>query len=266
MSAASALVDVLGEYVAPRGTSVTHVALTRALGVLGHSPAAVRQAISRSAREGALTSTRRGGGSVVTLHDPARAMLLRGAATLDTAVTDTLIEWDGTWVVFIVRTRGQDQRSRYRLRTSMLLDGLGYLGNGVWVSPRRQFQGEILAALSAEPDVEVTVLTSRVDHPDVRAVVERAWDLDAISRRYDRLLSGFGTRRADTDEQRFTAWTELLHAWRDCVLTEPGLPDEVLRPGWPREDARALMATRMGVWRPAAHAYFEALLSAAPTL
>ncbi|MQY22257.1 hypothetical protein NRB20_53700 [Nocardia sp. RB20] len=248
---------MLGEYVAPENSTVPQAILVKALGALGHSPAAVRQAISRSAREGALTTTRRGGGAVVELREQARVMLLRGAKALDTPADDT--DWDGLWSVFVVRTQGQDQRSRYRLRTSMLLEGLGYLGNGVWLAPHRRFHDEILSALSAEPGTEVTVLSSRIEHPEVLDVVERAWDLDAIAQRYDRFIDEFDQRAPTTDQEFFAAWTELVHAWRECVITEPGLPAEVLRPDWPRDRGRELVVARRATWRAPAHAFFTTL-------
>ncbi|MCW8379757.1 hypothetical protein [Streptomyces justiciae] len=129
LSAAQALLTVLAEYVAPRSSGVWQETLMQALGALGHSPAAVRQAISRSAKEGALTTTRHGNRAYVELQAEALATLRESAQALTEHAPDTTAgdEWD----VFVVRSRGKDQASAYQLRTSMLLSGLGYLGNGV---------------------------------------------------------------------------------------------------------------------------------------
>ncbi|MGW0197505.1 PaaX family transcriptional regulator [Nonomuraea sp. NPDC003201] len=257
-SAAKSLIDVLSEYVAPRSAGVWHETLVLALGVLGHSPAAVRQAVSRSAREGALTTTRHGNRAYVELTQDMRETLSLGTRHF-AAEEAPSGEWDGTWDVFIVRSRGKDQRDRYRFRTLMLLNGLGYLGNGVWISPDCRFKDVIMRALSDEPGVIMTVMTSQIEYPDVRAVAEQAWDLDAVADRYERLLVDFGDRIADGPEECFRAWTGLTQAWRECVLTEPGLPSDVLRPDWPRERARNLVARCRSAWRPAAHAFFQSL-------
>ncbi|WP_030931586.1 PaaX family transcriptional regulator C-terminal domain-containing protein [Streptomyces sp. NRRL S-646] len=256
-SATQALLDVLEEYVAPDGEGVWQETLVGALRVLGHGPAAVRQAVSRSAREGALTSSRHGNRSYVELTEEARETLLLGAEHLrGEAGRD---DWDGTWDVFVVQSKGRNPSAHYRLRTSMLLNGLGYLGNGVWISPRARFKDEIVEALSAEPGVSVTRMVSRIEHPEARIVAERAWDLDAVADRYERLLADFGDRAPEGPEDCFRDWTELVHAWRACVLAEPGLPSDVLGLDWPYARARDLVEDRRHSWGPQAHAYFRSL-------
>ncbi|MFF5497808.1 PaaX family transcriptional regulator C-terminal domain-containing protein [Streptomyces aquilus] len=258
LSATQALLTVLAEYVAPQSSGVWQETLVQALGALGHSPAAVRQAISRSTKEGALTTARHGNRAYVELSEDALATLRQGERAMSEEPGPE--SWNGEWDVFVVRSRGKDQASAYQLRTSMLLRGLGYLGNGVWLSPHARLKEEIVRALSSEPGVDVVVLRSHIEHPEASAVVERAWDLDAIVGSYKQLLTRFGNHDPQNDEQRFLAWTELAHAWRDCVMTDPQLPADVLRAHWPRERASALVAERRGQWRPAAQAYFGALV------
>ncbi|MCW8379756.1 hypothetical protein [Streptomyces justiciae] len=53
--------------------------------------------------------------------------------------------------------------------------------------------------------MNVVVLCSRVEHPETAAVVERAWDLDAIVGHYEDLLDRFADREAKGGEECFAA-------------------------------------------------------------
>ncbi len=59
-SARSLLLTVLGEFVHPRHTTVWTATLIEALGALGVEEKSARQSLTRTAREGHLTSTRHG--------------------------------------------------------------------------------------------------------------------------------------------------------------------------------------------------------------
>ncbi len=262
-SAGSALLSILGEYVAPQSPGVWQETLVRAMSALGFPAATVRQAISRAVRDGALTTTRHGNRAYVEVRDEARETLVRGAEHLRSSIT-AVAPADTEWNVFIVRFRDKGTNERYHLRTSLLLKGLGYLGNGVWISPPSPFRDDVVQALTAEPDTSVVALRSRIEHPEVIEVVRRAWDIDAAAARYEELLDRFSDRTADGPEERFAAWTQLLQAWRHCTQADPGLPSGVLPPDWPRHRTVDVVAARRDEWRPDAHAYFAALTAKAP--
>jgi phenylacetic acid degradation operon negative regulatory protein len=75
-AARSLLLTVLGEFVLPRPEGVGQEALVAALRALGFTPAAARQAVTRSAREGWLAAEREGRRARMRLT-PATADLLR---------------------------------------------------------------------------------------------------------------------------------------------------------------------------------------------
>ncbi|GAA1403093.1 phenylacetic acid degradation operon negative regulatory protein PaaX [Pseudonocardia kongjuensis] len=251
-SAVAALVDVLIEYVAPGDGTVWHATLVDVLGTLGHSPAAVRQAVSRTVREGGLTTARHGRHSQVRITPQLRETLLQGS--VDLAPDAPGGPGDGSWDVVVVGPHA-DRRARDRSRSALLLAGWGRLGDGVWLAPRSRYLDLVLAALESE-GAAVTALRSQIVHPDAAAVVAGAWDLDAVARHYDALLAGFADRTADGPAGCFAAWTALSRAWRDCALADPGLPEDALPADWPRERARELVLRCRSAWRPAAHGHF----------
>jgi phenylacetic acid degradation operon negative regulatory protein len=257
--ASSALHTILGEYVVPGATGAWQATLVQALAVLGFPAATVRQAISRAVRGGALATTRHGKRAYVEVRAEARETMLRAVAHRETALTDAAVDMDDEWDVVVVRFREKDTNRRYHLRTSLLLKGLGYLGNGVWISPPSRLQDDVVRTLAAEPGASVVALRSRIVYPEVLDVVRRAWDLDAAAARYEDLLTRFGALAATSPDERFVAWTGLIQAWRQCVQADPGLPAKALPDGWPRRRAAEVVASKRVQWRPDAHAYFSGL-------
>jgi phenylacetic acid degradation operon negative regulatory protein len=257
-SAGAALLTILGEYVVPHATGVWQETLVRAMGVLGFPAPTVRQAISRAVRDGALTTTRHGNRAYVELRDDARDTLVHGASYLHASIDNATPEEETCeWDVFVVRFRDKGANERYHLRTSLLLKGLGYLGNGVWISPPTRMRDDIIKALTTEPGASVVAMRSRIEHPAILDVVRRAWNLDAAADRYRDLLDRFGSSTVTDIEDRFAAWTRLCQVWRQCNQADPGLPATALPPDWPRSNAAEVFASRRRDWQADARAYFD---------
>jgi phenylacetic acid degradation operon negative regulatory protein len=257
-AARSVLLTVLGEYVLPRGDGVWQETLVAALGALGTSAQAARQALARSVREGWLESERHGRRARVSLS-PATAELLRSGAERIYSFGEPW-EWDGQWLMLVLRVPEARREVRHQLRTQLAWAGLGSLGGGVWLTPHVDREAELEALVRAEPAAEVVSFHGRIGSlGDPRKVAEAAWDLDAVSEHYERFIARFGRARPSSPEACFRVQTELVHEWRRFPFLDPDLPADLLERQLPRRRAHDLFRERHERWAGAARDYFEAL-------
>lgn len=252
------LLTVLGEYVLPKGDPVWQQALIDALGALGYKPVAARQAIARSVADGWIESERQGRRSRVHLTAHGREMLSSGAERI--YGFGEAWEWDGRWLLVVVRVPEQRRDVRHRLRTSLAWEGFGSLGGGLWISPHADREAAV-AALGAE-DPEAELLSFRAESGllgDPGTVVSSAWDLAAVEQSYRDFVRRFSGREPKQPAAVFRALTELVHEWRRFPFLDPNLPESLLPAGWPRARAHDLFQTARERWHGAAAAYFESL-------
>ena len=88
-------------------------------------------------------------------------------------------------------------------------------------------------------------------------ILRRAWDLDALARRYEEFVVELEDRRPATPAEHFAALVELVHGWRRFPFGDPEFPDELLPPGWPGRRAKELFDDRHARWSPDANGWFE---------
>lgn len=257
-AARSVLLTVLGEYVLPRDGAVWQETLVAALGAMGVSAQAARQALARSVRDGWLDSERHGRRARVHLT-PATAELLRTGAERIYTFGEPW-EWDGQWLMLVLRVPEARREVRHQLRTQLAWAGLGSLGGGVWLTPHVDREAELEALVREEPAAEVVSFHGRIGiMGEPRKVAEAAWDLDAVAERYERFIAQFGRARPSSPEACFRAQTELVHEWRRFPFLDPDLPADLLKRHWPRRRAHDLFRERHERWAAAARDYFEAL-------
>jgi phenylacetic acid degradation operon negative regulatory protein len=257
-AARSLLLTILGEYLLPRDGPVWQETLVAALVSVGYSEQAARQALSRSAREGWLATERQGRRARVTLSDRAVDLLRSGAERIYSFGEPW--EWDGRWLVLVLRVPEHRREVRHQLRTQLAWAGLGSLGGGVWLTPHVEREAELAAAIQGEPAAEATSFIAGLGSLGSPATVAAAaWDLDDVRDQYAAFLDDFARVRPVSAEARFRMQTLLVHAWRKFPFLDPDLPAELLPQGWPRKRAHELFVDRHGRWRPVARAYFEEL-------
>src|SRR5215472_12208972 len=132
-SARSLLLTVLGEYVRPAGEPVWTATLVNALGVLGVTEKAARQALARTASDGWLTSTRHGRRARWELTQAGRRLLTDGAHRIY-SFGQGRTGWDGRWLVLVTSASDAVHDHRRGLRTRLTWAGFDALPGGVWVS------------------------------------------------------------------------------------------------------------------------------------
>ena len=262
-AARSLLLTILGEYVLPRGEPVWQETLVGALVSVGYSSHAARQALARSVRDGWLETSRVGRRARVSLSDRAAALLATGASRIYSFGSPW--EWDGRWLVLILRVPEERREVRHQLRTRLAWAGLGSMGGGVWLTPHVSREAELQDAVGSAPAALTTSFVASLGvfgrGSDVAAA---AWDLDGVRSQYQAFIDDFASIRPSSGEAFFRMQTLLVHAWRKFPFLDPDLPAELLPAGWPRRRAHELFTGRHAAWSDAACAWFDELEAGRP--
>lgn len=260
MNARSALFDLYGDHLLSRDERAPVAALVRLLAPLAISAPAVRTAVSRMARQGWLEPVRLPGGAGYRLTPRAVRRLTQAA---DRIYRRDAPRWDGRWHVVVVE-RIADRAARERLRSALRYLGYACLDGSTWVSPRPSVElGPLLAAES------VAGMRFHASYDgDPRGLAARAWDLDGLAQAYRQWLARAGELipRGDgdeTDEAVFAARSVLVHEWRKFLFIDPGLPAELLPPGWQGTAAAELFHAEAERLLPAAARFVDCCLSGA---
>jgi phenylacetic acid degradation operon negative regulatory protein len=255
----STLLTILGEYVAPGDREVYRDGLVRALEATGYRTQAARQALARSVADGWLISRRVGRRAIMRVTPQTRSMLSAGYPRIYGFGEPW--EWDGRWLLVVVRVAEEQRDVRDRLRTKLAWAGFGSLGGGVWISPHLDRESEVHDAVGGDEDAAVLLFSADQlgRATDVRTTVHEAWDLNAIADQYISFVDDFSSTTVADEREAFAAQTAMVHAWRKFPFVDPDLPDELLPDDWPRARALALFQERHAAWQPAAEAFFTAL-------
>src|SRR5207248_359672 len=180
----------LGEYVLRRGEAVWQETLVAALVSVGHTQHAARQALARSVRGGWLETSRHGRRSRVSLSSRTADLLASGASRIYTFGQPW--DWDGRWLVLVLRVPGERREVRHHLRTRLAWAGLGSMGGGVWLTPHVSREAELRAAIREAPAALATSFVASMGmlgRPE--DVVAAAWDLDKVRSQYEAFIEDF---------------------------------------------------------------------------
>jgi phenylacetic acid degradation operon negative regulatory protein len=258
--ARAALFDVYGDHLRSRGGTAPVAALVRLLTPLNITAPAVRTAVSRMVRQGWLAP-------VALPEGPGYALTDRAAHRIDGAIAriyrtrDT--PWDGRWHVLVVSLPA-GRSARDRLAGDLAFLGYGPLEGCTWVAARAS--PEVAAVVAGHG---ATLEAFDATYPgDPLPMIGRAWDLERLAGAYTRFIDELGpvvraVGPGATDETAFGARSRLLHAWRNFLFTDPGLPASVLPAGWPGSRAAAFFDTEARRLSPAATRFVDACLGAA---
>lgn len=257
-AARSTLLTVLGEYLLPRPDGVWQEALIGSLQLLGYTPSAARQAVVRSTREGWLEGERIGRRSKMRLTDSSAELLRDGAQRIYDFGHP--VDWDGRWMLIVLRVPEQRRELRHRLTTQLAWAGFGSLGGGLWITPHAGREDQIQAE---EPAQLLSFKAELGALGDTTKVIQEAWDLPALRLHYEQFLADFeNDPETGNGGAVFAAQTALVHAWRRFPFIDPDLPDGLLPADWPRPRAYELFKARHERWAPAAQSHFDALAGA----
>jgi phenylacetic acid degradation operon negative regulatory protein len=257
MQARSALFDLYGDYLRPRGGRAPVSALVRLLSPLGIAAPAVRTAVSRMVRQGWLHPQRLSSGPGYLLTPKAARRLDDAAARI---YRTSRMAWDGRFDLIVLEAP-TTRRERQRLGANLAYLGYGMLDERTWVATRT---GEDVDNLLAESEIQYERFTAAHTGgmSGAMGVVRRAWDLVAIAEAYERfvdeqrLLLAAVTARSP-DEQAYAARFRLVHAWRTFLFRDPQLPPALLPENWAGSSAASFFDRHAGRLRPAADRYVD---------
>ena len=248
-SARSILLTVLGEFVHPRATPVWTVTLLDALACLGIEEKAARQALTRTASEGLLESTRHGRRVLWDLSTDGRVLLEEGTRRIYGFMRERR-PWDGEWLVVTVAIPETQRQLRHRLRTRLTWLGLGSPTSGLWISTDSSKSAEVHGVIRelglGDQAFAWTGPASGIGNES--RLLAQAWDLDEVEDRYLGFIDAFETRDADTPREAFRAQVELVQAWRRFPFLDPDLPAELLDHDWPGPRAANAFHDRHARW------------------
>jgi phenylacetic acid degradation operon negative regulatory protein len=260
MQARSALFDLYGDYLRPRGGRAPVAALVRLLAPLGIAAPAVRTAVSRMVRQGWLHPLRLSTGPGYLLTPKAARRLDEAAARIYRTGRNT---WDGRFDLVVLDPPVQ-RAERAKLAASLGFLGYGAIDAGTWIATRPTEEVETLLA-----DAGVRFERFAAHHAGglegAEALVRRAWDLAEIGAAYQAFVHDLRPVVADVgpdsdDERAYAARFTLVHAWRTFLFRDPQLPPDLLPDGWPGAIAAEFFDDHAARLRPAADRYVDRCL------
>ncbi|MEO3925533.1 PaaX family transcriptional regulator C-terminal domain-containing protein [Micromonosporaceae bacterium B7E4] len=249
------LITVLGDYVRPARRPAPTSAFIDALGRFGVEETTCRQGLNRAAADGWLVR------SVVGRHtwwglSPACEQFLNLGAERIFSARISQPGWDHRWLVVLARAAETNRAGRHLLRTRFRWGGFGNPAPGIWISTRTDRVTEVEQVLrEAGVHEEAQIFRSEyLAGGDPSTLVRQAWDLDEVAREHEAFVSEFTGPPSDDPIVRVTG---LVHAWRQILLIDPALPEELLPPGWIGFRAAELFHRRHAEWEPAASREWE---------
>ena len=259
-SARSLLLTVLGEFVHAREGQVWTGTLVSALGALGVEEKSARQALSRTAAEGLLTSQRHGRRVRWRLTARGRQLLAEGTERIYGFMRGTR-EWDGRWLVVSIAVPESQRQLRHRLRTRLTWLGMGSPSAGLWVVPDATKESVVRSAITELDlwDRTYAWVGPVVDASESTRLLAEAWDLADVETRYNDFIDTFGALEATSGGDAFVAQTRLVQDWRRFPFDDPDLPAELLDHDWPGPRAAAVFHERRTSWNRLAQAEWDRL-------
>ncbi|WP_329311950.1 PaaX family transcriptional regulator [Streptomyces sp. NBC_01262] len=173
--------------------------------------------------------------------------------------------WDGTWTLVGFSLPEAWRRERHDLRSRLVWGGFGLLQNGLWVAPGAVDVPALVEGLGLDDHLNVFRGAAATGPTDARAVLESAFDVEAIAKGYRSFLERWSGPLPAPETEGDLARQLLLHTdWLELVRTDPHLPAEHLPENWPAAGAEELFRTLAERYEAPARAEAGLLLDAIP--
>jgi phenylacetic acid degradation operon negative regulatory protein len=219
-------------------------ALIRLMSSFGVSAPAVRQAVSRMARQGWLIARRQRNRAFYRVTERGR----RRIEELSPRIYGPVIEWDGRWRLLTYAIGEAHRKRREQLRRELSALGWAQLSPTTWISPSDTLVAAREAARATGTLDALNLFTSEYRGPlSDRALLERCWNIAEIAAAYGSFIERYEPRlRRErkhndlADEAAFVERLWLVHDYRKFAYVDPGLPSELLPAHWPGTSAAAL--------------------------
>lgn len=265
LSNTSLVLDVYAPIVRLDGGWIAIADLIAVLADLDREEQAVRSSVSRLVGKRILAREERDGAVGYALTPSALEILDEGDCRIYGSLAPATLK-DG-WVVLTFSVPEDQRSARHRLRRRLTWLGFGNLSGGLWIAPRRVL-GRTMAAVTDMAMAEyVDVFTATYqafDDPD--RLVARCWDIERMREGYAAYIEQFepGLDRWSTADPAadpkaaFADFIAMAHAWRQLPYLDPGLPPELLPPGWEGTAAAEIFDGLNGLLLTSARAHVSA--------
>jgi phenylacetic acid degradation operon negative regulatory protein len=260
---ASLVFFTLGAAEVPPEAPLPGPVLVRLLGDLGLSEAAARSTILRMRQAGSISSARTGR---TVGYAPSSATLAghrRHAGQSDPAGP----AWDGSFHAMVVTVPESRRSFRDGLRWASATAGYRSLRPGLLIAPSDR-RAEIAPVLDRRPeDASVLFAQLRLSVEDSRAVAAELWELDELAHRYRALALAArnatvaARRRPPTGAAAVVGLAAATLPIFEAIRDDPGLPPQLLPPGWPQPELRADLTEALICLTPGVRGYIEHLRS-----
>lgn len=257
-SARSTLLTILGEFVHPKREPVWTATLIQALAALDIPEKSARQALTRTAAEGIITSTRHGRRVLWSITEQGQNLLDEGTERIYTFMRGRR-PWDGRWLVLSVPIPEAQRQLRHRLRTRLTWLGLGSPTPGLWITPDAAHNAEVHAVIRelGLEDLAFAWAGPATGIGSEAKLLAGAWDLDHVEDLYLGFIDAFEEREVGSDHEAFVAQVEMVQEWRRFPFLDPDLPAELLDHDWPGPRAANAFHDRHARWHRGARATWE---------
>jgi phenylacetic acid degradation operon negative regulatory protein len=237
----SLIITFYGAYRREWEGPVPVAGLIRLLGALDVDPPSVRSSVSRLKRRGLLVPERTPDGAAgYSLSASARQLLDDGDRRIYPKPGSRTRRTDG-WVLAVFSVPEQERHKRHLLRSRLAGLGYGTAAPGVWIAPEHVLEEtrHTLQRLELSAYVDLFTGTHRGFEPTAEAVA-RWWDLTTLAKLHQSFLDVHGPvlerwERAQKvpPADAYRDYLLVLDSWRQLPYADPGLPEELLPPGWP---------------------------------
>ncbi|MGH3398493.1 MAG: PaaX family transcriptional regulator [Streptosporangiaceae bacterium] len=248
------LITLLGDYWFRRDESIGDVALAGLLAEFGVPMSSAEAAVSRMTRQGMLEALPDGAAARYRTTSAGLKIISEGAGRIFTFGVRPPA-WDGTWT----RVSFSVPESMSHIRNPLIrrLRWLGFAPlRSDWYAPGDRAAAAV-RALSELSVTAASISTGAVgERGDGNPI--RAWDLDVLRTRYQAFISRFGPvlERARGEgisgAEALVTRTATIDIWRSFLSFDPGLPAELLPPGWPLTEAAELFHATYDLLGPCA--------------
>lgn len=267
-SARSLLLTLLGEFVMARERPVWTSTLVYVLVGLGIAEKAARQAIARAAASGWIASNPVGRRTCWTLTERGRKVILEGAERVH-SMGQRRASWDGRWLVLAIHLPQSQRSQRLKLARALTWVGFGNPAPFLWITPHagradeaRQVIQQMRLEACSRAFVGPSVQLGQSDHQ----LVHESWDLDQVQQHHDALIKRFTKLRPQSGDSMLFAHAQLVNAWQTMPFVDPGLPIELLPPGWDGHKAASRLEQIREQWREAAHLRWDEVAGVLPSV
>ena len=252
------LLVILGEFVWRSMPYVWSSTLIAALDAIGISESATRKAIFRADQTGLIALERHGRRKRCSLTEKADAMFDDGNRRVFGFEGERL-DWDRRWLVVTASVPESQRRLRHYLKSRFAWRGMGSPAPGIWITPHTDTPiGRILEQAGSETAF-ASFIGSFGPVGLESDMVRAAWDIPQLETRYRNFVAHFEKLAPAAGAESFSAYVQLIQAWRAFPFLDPRLPSRFLPQPWIGRSAAAFLRDRRKIWKLAAQDFWTEL-------